>query len=506
VGGTVNARDAGYLTDVEYTGEFYDHLAPAQLAYIAAINGFQPPRLDQPFTWCELGCGRGVSALVLAAMHPHGEFHACDFNPAHVEAAEALRRAAGVDNVRFHAKSIGAMLREPLPAFDFVVLHGVYSWVPPAVRAEIAEFLRTRVKPGGLAMVSYNAMPGWAGLHPLRQMMRAYAEAVPGNSLDKARAAFHYLRAAAQAGAASLVALPGAAAHLEAMAKQDIRYIAHEYLTPHGDPFYFAEVESAMRAAGLAFAGSTAAADSYPELALPARFQSLLPPGQPRATVEAHRDFVLNTTFRRDVYVAQGTASAGPLTAERLQGLAFCLTDLPERLPLKRSEGALRYDLEAEAADVRRMHARLEQGPAGAREIEPSAIEQLVVAGHLAPCAALRAPNGWPGVSSALVETALREHWPRLPLACPASGSAIYGEPVSAAAIEAARCGDQRTAGDALLARLRRHAHPVNRHDAAGARPATDDEVRAYAATTWAGLRQPASEDARRLRLFGLLS
>jgi trans-aconitate methyltransferase len=496
----------GYLTDVAYTGEFYDHLAPASLAYIAAINGFQPPRLDRPFTWCELGCGKGVSALVLAAMHPHGEFHACDFNLAHVEAAEALRQAGSVENLRLHAKSIGAMLREPLPAFDFIVLHGVYSWVPPAVRGEIAEFLRTRLKPGGVAMVSYNAMPGWAALQPLRRMMQAYAETVPGDSLSKARAAFGYLQRLIGTGAACAAALPGAASHLEAMAKQDIRYIAHEYLTPYGDPFYFAEVEAAMAAAGLAFAGSTEPADSYAELALPARFQALLPQGHSRAMREAHRDFVLNTTFRRDVYVARAQPSVGALTAERLEGLAFGLTDLPERLPLKRSEGALRFDLEAGAADVRRVHARLEQGPAGAREIEPSVIEQLVVAGHLAPCAALRAPNGWAPASSALVEAALREHWPRVPLACPARGSAVYGEPVSAAAIEAARCGDERSAGDTLLARVRRHAHPVNRHDASGTRAATDDEVRAYAAATWNGLRQTEGEDARRLRLLGVLA
>jgi predicted O-methyltransferase YrrM len=175
------SQAAGYLLDVEYTGDFYDHLAPAQLSYVAAINGFRPPRLDRPFTWCELGCGKGVSALVYAATHPHGQFHACDLNAAHVDAAEALRRAGSVHNLTFHARSIGALLREPLPSFDFVVLHGVYSWVPAAVRAEIAEFLRTRLKPGGLAMLSYNAMPGWAALQPLRRMMQAYAETVPGD-------------------------------------------------------------------------------------------------------------------------------------------------------------------------------------------------------------------------------------------------------------------------------------------------------------------------------------
>ena len=52
---------AGYITDVEYTGDFHHHLAPAWLAYIAAINGFTAPPLNQPFTWCELGCGSDLA-------------------------------------------------------------------------------------------------------------------------------------------------------------------------------------------------------------------------------------------------------------------------------------------------------------------------------------------------------------------------------------------------------------------------------------------------------------
>ncbi|MBK8063625.1 MAG: hypothetical protein IPK29_05840 [Betaproteobacteria bacterium] len=57
-----SSSDPGYLTDVEYTGDFHAHLAPAWLAYIATVNGYAAPRLDGEFTWCDLGCGRGVTA------------------------------------------------------------------------------------------------------------------------------------------------------------------------------------------------------------------------------------------------------------------------------------------------------------------------------------------------------------------------------------------------------------------------------------------------------------
>jgi SAM-dependent methyltransferase len=505
-----------YVTDVAYTSDFYDHLAPARLAYAAAINGYSAPRLDRPFTWCELGCGKGVTALALAALHPKGEFHACDLNPSHIAYGEALRGAAAVGNLRLHAKRIGEMLRAELPAFDFVVLHGVYSWVPAAVRAQIGEFLRTRLKPGGLAMLSYNAMPGWAHLQPLRRMMQAYAAGLPGDSSEKARAAFAYLAGLAEKGAGYFSTHPAAAAHLASIARHDIRYVAHEYMTPHGDPFYFAEVESAMHAAGLAFAGSLEPADNYPPLTMPQELLALLPAGHTRSMLETHRDFVQNNAFRRDVYAAQPAARQPEARSlEAFEGLEFGLPGLPERLPMKVAAGALQFDLGTEAPRVRAVHALLESGPAAAPAIAQAAggdaaflIQQMVVSGHLSPCAAARAPAGWSRLNSALIDAALREHQQRVPLAAPRSGSATYSEPVNAAVIEAAAtCSDEGLAASAVLARLRRLEHPVNRHDANGAaRPASDDEVRTYAAAAWRSLRDKGSADGRMMRLLGVLT
>jgi SAM-dependent methyltransferase len=519
VGGALSERDAGYITDVEYTGDFFPHLAPARLAYVAAINGYRPPPLDARFTWCELGCGQGVTSLLLAATHPAGEFHACDFNAAHIEQAKALRRAGGVGNVRFLAKSFGEMLDEDLPPFDFIVMHGVYSWVPEAARGEIRELVRRRLKPGGLLMVSYNAMPGWAHLQPIRRMMRTHAESLPGSSLDRARAAFAYVDFLARNRAGYFATLPAAAEHLKRIAAHDIRYVAHEYLTPHGDPFWFDEVASAMDAAGLAFAGSMTPADNYPELMMPEAFRSLVESAPTRAALEAHRDVVLNTSFRQDLYAAQATAPLNPeIGLDALAATAFCLANLPESLPLKRTQGWLQFDLTDQAAAVRAIHARLAGEPASAVELHAAArtgsedetaflIQQLVVSGHLAPCPPVHAPAGWMRLSSALVESGIREQRQQVPLACPLTGSATYIEVVSAAAIEAAtRVGDGAAAGREVLARLRGHGHPVNRIAPSGARrPATDNEVIEHVAAVWRGLQDPANPDRRRLRLFGVL-
>jgi SAM-dependent methyltransferase len=512
--------NGGYITDVEYTGDFRHCLAPSWLVYIAAINGYKTPRLDQPFTWCELGCGKGMTTLLLAATHPGGEFHACDLNPAHIDYGERLRAASSVENARFHARSIAQMLDTELPQFDFIVSHGVYSWVSAEVRAEICEFARRRLRPGGLFMVSYNAMPGWAHLQPLRQMMQAYAETLPGSSIDKAREAFRYVKFLSDNGALYFKTVPAATEHLAQLARQDIRYVAHEYMTPHGDPFYFAEVEREMRMAGLAFAGSMLPRLNYGELMLPQQFRQLLAGAASRVALETHRDFITNTMFRQDLYAAQaGRKPAASPSLESLSAVRYCLTNLPQRLPLAVKEGVSQYDLDGRRNAVRAIHELLAKGPAGAETIHAAAglgarddtaslIQQLVVVNHLAPCPPADIPAGWMTVNSAVIEAGLRDKLQQVPLACPRTGSASVSEVVHAAVIEVAASIDNVGAAAAsVLARLRAHAHPVNRESVSGGkRVATDGEVLEYVSATWRRLRDPSTTDGQLLRLFGLVS
>jgi len=512
---------AGYLTDLEYTGHFYPFLAPARLAYAAAINGHRPPPVDE-FTWCELGCGKGITPLLLAALHPRGRFFACDLNPAHIDHGEALRRAAGVDNLRLYAASIGEMLAAALPPCDYIVLHGVYGWVPAAVRAEIHAFVQRFLKPGGLVFVSYNALPGWAHLQPVRDMMRFLAAGEPGDAPERVQGALARLKFLADNGAGFFRDLPAAAAHVDEMLGRDVRYLAHEYLTPHGSAFHFAEIARAMAASGLAYAGSAIPRHNYVELMAPARFEGVLATARSRVELETLRDFIVNTAFRRDLYAAQpdrGTAGA-PASLEAFDGLNFCLAELPEKLPLRAAQDApLAFDLTPERAAVEAIHAQLMHGPAcaqtlhralGATTLEGTLalIQKLVVAGHLDPCPPPACRTGWPAVNSVLVEAALRERLAQVPLACPRTGTAFSSETVHAAALEAALShASPAAAAQGFIARLRQAGQRVYRESASGAPEAVvDDELATCATDLWQGLHDPSGATARQMRLLGLLA
>src|SRR5262249_28397942 len=98
-----------YLTDTPYTWGFYSELNPVFLNYVAALNGYKPRALDVPFSYCDLGCGNGVSAVAFAQMFPNGTFTGIDFNKEHVAAASGLAADAKLANTRFLEGDLGAL-------------------------------------------------------------------------------------------------------------------------------------------------------------------------------------------------------------------------------------------------------------------------------------------------------------------------------------------------------------------------------------------------------------
>ncbi|MCZ6855011.1 MAG: class I SAM-dependent methyltransferase, partial [Gammaproteobacteria bacterium] len=151
----------GYVKDASYPTTYFRELAPVWLNYVAALGGVEPRRLDRNFSYLELGSGPGFSTIIHAACYPAGEFHACDFNSESIAMGERYADDLAIQNVVFHAASFDELLERDLPDFDFIVLHGVYSWIGTPARQTIHHLIRKQLKPGGLVYVGYNCMPGW---------------------------------------------------------------------------------------------------------------------------------------------------------------------------------------------------------------------------------------------------------------------------------------------------------------------------------------------------------
>lgn len=316
-------NESGYITEIAYPDYCHPLMAPVWLNYVAARNGHAPRPLAPGFTYLDLGCGLGLTATTLAACYPQGHFIGIDLNPDHIGPAKARALKAGIDNLDLIEGDFAALPDAAVPMLDFAVLHGFYTWVGPEVRRLAVDFLARKVKPGGLVLASYNALPGWASIAPLRELMRAYAADIQGTPLEKAEAARRWLDGLARSNAAFLRDHPQALREIEAMQGQRLDYLVHEYFHRDWGLFYVTDVARDFARAGLTFAGSLPSGTNEPTLSLPAELQGAAETTS-RLGLELLKDFANNERLRIDVFVRSDEPGLqGPLRASLYGELVF---------------------------------------------------------------------------------------------------------------------------------------------------------------------------------------
>lgn len=321
--------NSGYVSDIEYLPGFYREQSPPHLDLTCLVAGVEPPDVDGGVTYCELGCGVGVTTLLLAAADPTGRYVGIDFNPAHIARGRAIARKSGLANVELIEASFADMLAPgapALPQFDYVTLHGVYSWISPENRQAVVRFLARFVKPGGVVYVTYNAMPGWLLGLPLQRMLSEYARLEPGRSDHAMERALGFLRAAQAAGARPF-ADPEMVARLEReVARGQIAYLAHEYLNENWQPLYHSDVARDFAEAKLEYVGAATLLENYPELALAPEQLELLAGIGVGAVRETFKDYFMVRSFRRDVFVRGARRLSAEAKDARLRALPLTLT------------------------------------------------------------------------------------------------------------------------------------------------------------------------------------
>src|SRR5215469_498773 len=308
----------GYALDIPYLRDFKPMLAPAWLDLATLVAGIEPPARLKDFTWCDLGCGQGVTAVMLAATHPQGEFHGIDAMAVHIDHARRLARHAAIPNVCFYNTDFAAALDLELPQFDYIVAHGVYTWIDAEGQDALRRFIDRRLKPGGLVYLGYNAMPGWACDLPFQRLMRELALGFQGDIAGRVAAAREAVCALAKTDVPAL-ARRFVVRELE-QRPQDYAtaYLVHEFMPAAWQPLYVTEVRTAMATIGLAPVGSATLSQNFDRLVLRAEARNALAAITNPDARELVRDFFLDQRFRCDVF-ARGNRRFD--SAERLHRL-----------------------------------------------------------------------------------------------------------------------------------------------------------------------------------------
>jgi len=306
---------------VPYPSGSIHHSQPDNLAVRALLFGLEPPDLARVRV-LELGCADGGNLIPMASELPEGRFLGIDLSPRQIEEGRRHLANLGIGNVDLRAMSI-LDVDAGLGEFDYIVVHGVFSWVGPEVREKILAICRTHLAPRGVAYVSYNAYPGWHQREMLREMMlyRTRGEADPYRATEQAVGLLDFLAEAVPADdAPHSLFLKGRREHL-AQFRGKPSYLIHEYLERSNTPFYFHQFMAMAARHGLQYLADAeiepAEIESLPP-AVAARLRAL---SGDRLELEQNLDFLRNRTFRRTLLCHQGLPLDLAMVPERIHRL-----------------------------------------------------------------------------------------------------------------------------------------------------------------------------------------
>ena len=378
----------GYPTDVPYVRTFFRSLAPAWLDHVAVVSGFIPPARDAGFAFCELGCGQGMTTAILAATHPDGRFYGIDVMPSHIEHARRFATEGTIVNIDFHTADFATAAGMDLPGFDYIVAHGVYSWVNAESKAALRAFIDRHLKPGGLVYISYNAIPGRATDLPFQRLMRALGSTFSGESMSRFTAAATIVDRLADLKPPALAA----SSFLHRLRKNKKRsaeaYLVHELMSENWEALCVTQVRAEMATIGLAPVGSATLVQNFDSLVLGRDARKVLAAISDNDVRELARDFLISQSFRCDVFVRAGRRLNEDERYQRLRATTFALAR-PRRAikySMATPAGRLRYGNAAARAIV----SVLSAGPASLAEItaKSTLAGQDLLANVLVLCAA----------------------------------------------------------------------------------------------------------------------
>ncbi|HWL88990.1 MAG TPA: class I SAM-dependent methyltransferase [Polyangiaceae bacterium] len=287
-----------------YTDHAYAESHPNRLAVVARLSGFRPPELPHARV-LEIGSARGGNLLPMAASLPEATLVGIDRSERQVQEAARIAQAVSLGHVTFlHASFESADIASS--SFDFVICHGLYSWVSVEVRRGLLRAIGRWLAPGGIAYVSFNTLPGWYERLAARDWMRGSRGAAGDPEGKEALAALGWLKDQISPELDGYRRRLGQV--LERLSETEAAYLVHEYLSDEHHPEHVETFLTEAREAGLAYLGDAIPAHTALELlpdAVRARAHALDVSAMQRTV-----DFVRCTSFRRALLVRADECAA----------------------------------------------------------------------------------------------------------------------------------------------------------------------------------------------------
>ncbi len=286
---------------------------PDRMAAVALLFGMEPAPVDRCRV-LEIGCGDGGNLLPMASALPRSRFLGIDLAEGAIARACAAIGALGLANIEVAARDLRDLGPEA-GEFDFIIAHGVYSWVPEDVRDRLLEVCRQRLAPSGVALVSYNLYPGRHIRQMLREMMLHHTHGDTAQQrVEHARWFLEWLAKSCLAPGTFRKLIEEDAATLLAYTDGGL---THDDLSGFNYPLYFREFAAHAAAHGLQYLGDTTVDRMFDARGLLA----WLP--DDRLEREQYTDFLYLRSFRHTLLCREGVPLIHPPRAETMERLCF---------------------------------------------------------------------------------------------------------------------------------------------------------------------------------------
>lgn len=294
--------------EVPYTSHPFPQSTPEHLEAVARLFDLPscPPARARVL---ELGCASGGNILPFAARFPEAQVVGIDLSAVQVGQGQQAIARAGLTNIVLKNMDL-EQVDTTLGQFDYILCHGVYSWVPPSVQSAILRIASDNLAPDGVAFISYNTYPGWKAREIVRDAMllRGARGQTPAEQLAYARGMVTFLNDMAAEGSVLKKTLEETLPTI--LSSQDY-YLLHEFLEACNAPCYLKDFVAAAGTHGLAYLGdadpATMFVSNYGDKVATPLLQEC---GASQVLMEQYLDFITNRQFRQTLLVKQARASA----------------------------------------------------------------------------------------------------------------------------------------------------------------------------------------------------
>lgn len=318
--------------ETPYKSYPYAQSRPEKLASLGLLFGMTPPDIETARV-LELGCAEGGNIIPHAVNYPNSSYVGVDLSKVQIDSGLAHIKALGLKNIELKHCSI-TDIDESFGKFDYIICHGVFSWVPEFVRKKILEVSNKNLTENGIAYISYNTLPGWNMVRTIRDMMLYHSKGFTDQSekVSQSRALLEFVKdSLANSDSPYSKVLTQEA---ELLAKQGDHYLRHDHLEDDNKQYYFNEFMEEAHNNNLQYLSDASLSSMYLGN-LGANIAEKLQGIQDIVRTEQYMDFITNRHFRSSLLCHANVKLNRALTNDSAKQFALSL-DLVAEKPLNK--------------------------------------------------------------------------------------------------------------------------------------------------------------------------